>query len=43
MPFSAKEWTQTPPAVPEFVLSLLIRVQTLEAEVAALREQFNTP
>lgn len=41
MPFSAKEWAQTPPAVQEFVLSLLVRVQTLEAEVAALREQLN--
>jgi len=41
MPFSAEEWAQTPPAVQEFVLSLLVRVQALEAEVAALREQLN--
>lgn len=41
MPFSAEEWAQTLPAVQEFVLSLLIRVQALEAEVAALREQLN--
>lgn len=41
MPFSAEEWSQTPPAVQEFVLSLLVRVQALEEEVAALREQLN--
>jgi transposase len=41
MPFSAEEWAQTPPAVQEFVLSLIVRVQNLEAEVAALREQLN--
>lgn len=41
MPFSAEEWSQTPPAVQEFVLSLLVRVQVLEEEVAALREQLN--
>jgi transposase len=41
MPFSVEEWAQTPPAVQEFVLSLIVRVQTLEAEVAALREQLN--
>jgi transposase len=41
MPFSAEEWVQTPPAVQEFVLSLLVRVEALEAEVAALREQLN--
>lgn len=41
LPFSAEEWDQTPPAVQEFVLSLLVRVQTLEAEVTRLREQLN--
>lgn len=41
LPFSAEEWDQTPPAVQEFVLSLLVRVQTLEAEVAGMREQLN--
>lgn len=41
LPFSAEEWDQTPPAVQQFVLSLLVRVQTLEAEVAALGEQLN--
>lgn len=41
LPFSAEEWGQTPPAVQEFVLSLLVRVHALEAEVAALREQLN--
>lgn len=41
MPFSAEEWAQTPPAVQEFVLSLLVRVQALEQEGAALREQLN--
>lgn len=41
MPFSAEEWAQTPPAIQEFVLSLLVRVQVLEAEVAVLREQLN--
>lgn len=41
MPFTAEEWAQTPTAVQEFVLSLMARVQALEAEVAALREQLN--
>jgi transposase len=41
MPFSAEEWAQTPPAVQQFVLNLLVRVQTLEAEVAGLREQLH--
>jgi transposase len=41
MPFSAEEWHQTPPAVQEFVLSLLARVEALEAEVVELREQLN--
>jgi transposase len=41
LPFSAEEWAQTPPAIQEFVLSLLVRVQVLEAEVAALRAQLN--
>jgi transposase len=41
MPFSAEEWYQTPPAVQEFVLSLLARVEALEAEVVELREQLN--
>ena len=41
MPFSEKEWEQTPPAVQEFVLALVISVQELKAEVAALREQVN--
>ena len=40
-PFSDEEWAQTPKAVQEFVLSLIVRVQALEAEVAALREQLN--
>jgi transposase len=41
MPFSAEEWNQTPPAVQEFVLSLVTRVAALEAEVAELRERLN--
>ena len=41
MPFSAKECAQTPLPVQRFVLSLLARVQTLEARVTALREQVN--
>jgi len=41
MPFSEKEWAQTPPAVQEFVLALITRVQELKLEVAALREQVN--
>lgn len=41
MPFSVEEWAQTRPAIQEFVLSLLVRVQALEAEVAVLREQLN--
>lgn len=41
MPFSVEEWNQTPPAVQEFVLSLITRVEALEAEMAELREQLN--
>lgn len=41
MPFSDEEWAQTPRAVQEFVLSLIVRVRALEAEVADLREQVN--
>ncbi len=41
MPFSEEEWAQTPPAVQEFVLALVIGVQELEAELATLREQVN--
>jgi transposase len=41
MPFSDEEWAQTPKAVQEFVLTLLARIQTLEAELADLREQVN--
>jgi transposase len=40
-PFSQREWAQTPQAVREFVLALVARVQELEAEVSALREQVN--
>lgn len=39
MPISAKEWRQTPPAVQEFVLSLVARIEMLETEVGELREQ----
>ena len=41
MPFSVKEWAQTPQVVQEFVLSLIARVQALEAEVSALRERLD--
>ena len=41
MLFSAAEWQQTPKAVQEFVLSLVVRVQELETEVAVLRERVN--
>ena len=41
MPFSAEEWSQTPPSVQEFMLFLVMRVQALEAEVIGLREQVN--
>lgn len=41
MPFSAEEWDQTPGVVQEFVLSLIMRLQALETEVADLREQLN--
>ncbi len=39
--FSEKEWAQTPPAVQEFVLSLVVRVQELETELSVLRERVN--
>jgi transposase len=38
-PFSEAEWAQTPPAVQEFVLALVARVQALEAELSTLRER----
>jgi len=41
MPFSEEEWAQTPPAVQEFVLALIARVQALETVIANLREQVN--
>ncbi len=41
MPFSAEEWEQTPEAVQEFVLSLVVRGQELESEVVVLRERVN--
>ena len=41
MPFSDEEWARTPQAVQEFVLSLLTRIQAMEAELADLREQVN--
>jgi len=41
VPLSAEEWAQTPAAVRGFVLSLLVHVQELEAEIAALRERVN--
>lgn len=40
-PFSDEEWAQTPPAVQEFLLSLIVHVQKLEAEIAELRERVN--
>lgn len=41
MPFSIEAWSQTPVEVQEFVLSVLVRLQGLETEVAELREQLN--
>lgn len=41
MPFSSEAWSQTPVEVQEFVLSVLVRLQALETEVAELREQLN--
>jgi len=41
MPFSEAEWAQTPPAVQEFVLELIARVQRLETELSNLRERVN--
>jgi transposase len=39
--FSQREWAQTPPAVQEFILTLIARVQELETEVAELGERVN--
>ena len=36
MPFTAEEWEQIPKAVQDFVLFLLARIETMEAEVADL-------
>lgn len=41
MPFSAEEWARTPPAVQGFVVSMIARMQVLEAELSALRERVN--
>ena len=41
MPFSAEEWAQTPKAVQEFVMSMVARMQELEAELSTLRERVN--
>jgi transposase len=40
-PFTEEEWAQTPPAVQEFILALIVDVQKLETEVSALRERVN--
>ena len=37
----AEDWARTPEAVRELVLSLIAHVQTLEAEIATLRERVN--
>lgn len=39
--FTVEDWLQTPPAVQEFVLNLLMKVQAQEAENRQLREQLN--
>jgi hypothetical protein len=41
MPFTAEEWDQTPPAVQQFVLTLLVTLQSVQAENADLQERFN--
>ena len=41
MQFTEEEWAQTLTAVQDFVLSLLIRIQKMEAELSDLREQVN--
>ena len=41
MPFSAKEWAQTPEPLLEFVVSMVARMQELEAELSTLRERVN--
>jgi transposase len=41
MPFSIEAWLQTPTEVQEFILSMMVRLQALETEVAELREQLN--
>jgi len=39
LPFTAKDWSQTPERVQLFVLSLLHRVDTLETTVAELQNK----
>ncbi len=41
MPFSEEEWEQTLAAVQEFLLSQIMQVQKLEAEITDLRERVN--
>lgn len=39
MPFSAKEWEQTPQAIQSFIVTLLAQVQDLDEKVTILEEQ----
>jgi transposase len=41
LPFSEEEWAETPSAVQEFLLSLVVKVEELEAEIAELKERVN--
>jgi transposase len=41
MPFTVEEWAQTPPAVQEFVLTLLVTLQMGQGEKANLHERLN--
>jgi hypothetical protein len=41
MSISAADWGQTPQSVRNLVMTFLVRIQALEAEVAQLREQVN--
>ncbi len=40
-PFSEEKWSQTPAAVQEFLLSLIMQVQEPEAEIVDLSERVN--
>ena len=42
-PFSAEDWGNTPASIRLFILSMMARIRTLEAEVVSLAEESEPP